>query len=105
MKANVSGMEAYRELCQEREGLRGVLGQDRPRQPDLAQAVHQGAGRIQCPFYTWYEDGELNVSYNCLDRHLEAAAQDAIIFEADNGQVTKITYKELYTASAASPTA
>ena len=49
------------------------------------------------PFYTWFEDGELNVSYNCLDRQVEAGHGDkvAISFEADNGQVTKITYKEL----------
>ena len=49
------------------------------------------------PFYKWFEDGELNVSYNCLDRQVEAGLGDkvAISFEADNGQVTKVTYKEL----------
>ncbi|MGH8757003.1 MAG: acetate--CoA ligase, partial [Burkholderiales bacterium] len=49
------------------------------------------------PFFKWYEDGELNISYNCLDRHLKTQPDKvAIIFEADDGKVTKITYKQLY---------
>ena len=50
------------------------------------------------PFYKWFEDGELNVSYNCLDRNLENgnAEKVAIIFEADDGAVTRVTYRDLY---------
>jgi acetyl-CoA synthetase len=50
------------------------------------------------PFYKWFDDGELNVSYNCLDRNLENGNADkvAIIFEADDGAVTKVTYRELH---------
>jgi acetyl-CoA synthetase len=50
------------------------------------------------PFYKWFEDGELNVSYNCLDRNLANgnAERVAIVFEADDGAVTKVTYRELY---------
>jgi acetyl-CoA synthetase len=46
----------------------------------------------------WYEDGELNVSYNCIDRHLpERANQVAIIWEGDDPKVDrKITYRELH---------
>ena len=47
----------------------------------------------------WYEDGALNVSANCVDRHLENRGdQIAIIFEPDdpNGAVRKITYQELF---------
>jgi len=49
------------------------------------------------PFYKWFEDGELNVSYNCLDRNIANgnAEKVAIIFEADDGTVTKVTYREL----------
>src|SRR5678815_4644642 len=49
------------------------------------------------PFYKWFSDGELNASYNCLDRNLEKGLGDktAIIFEADDGKVTKVTYKDL----------
>ncbi len=50
------------------------------------------------PFYKWFDDGELNVSYNCLDRNLANgnAEKVAIIFEADDGAVTRVTYRELY---------
>jgi acetyl-CoA synthetase len=46
----------------------------------------------------WYEDGVLNVSYNCIDRHLKKRGnQTAIIWEGDNPyDDKKITYRELY---------
>jgi len=46
----------------------------------------------------WFEDGQLNVSYNCIDRHLEERANKvAILWEGDNpSDVRKITYKELF---------
>ena len=47
--------------------------------------------------FNWFRDGELNASSNCLARHLNnQATKVAIIFEADDGTVTKITYKQLY---------
>jgi acetyl-CoA synthetase len=50
------------------------------------------------PFYKWFEDGELNASYNCLDRNLANgnANKTAIVFEADDGTVTTINYQALY---------
>ena len=47
----------------------------------------------------WYEDGELNVSANCIDRHLATRGdQTAIIWEGDNpNESTHITYSELHT--------
>jgi acetyl-CoA synthetase len=49
------------------------------------------------PFYKWFADGELNASANCLDKHMGTPVENktAIIFEADDGAVTKVTYKEL----------
>ena len=46
----------------------------------------------------WFEDGELNVAYNCIDRHLEKRGdQVAIIWEGDDpAEDTKITYRALY---------
>jgi acetyl-CoA synthetase len=46
----------------------------------------------------WYEDGVLNVSYNCIDRHLKKRGnQTAIVWEGDNPyDDKKITYRELY---------
>ena len=49
------------------------------------------------PFYKWFEDGLINASYNCLDRHLDTIPNHtAIIFEADDGAVTRVSYKQLY---------
>src|SRR5208283_1799600 len=52
----------------------------------------------QAPFYKWFEDGELNASYNCLERNLQNgnANKIAILFEADDGTVTRVTYQDLY---------
>ena len=52
----------------------------------------------KAPFYRWFDDGELNVSHNCLERNLENgnAGKVAIVFEADDGATTRVTYQELY---------
>ncbi|MSZ10507.1 MAG: AMP-binding protein, partial [Actinobacteria bacterium] len=49
------------------------------------------------PFARWFDDGELNVSYNCLDRHVEAGNGDrvAIYFEGEPGDTKTYTYAEL----------
>jgi acetyl-CoA synthetase len=49
-------------------------------------------------YIKWFEDGELNVCVNCVDRHLpERADQTAIIWEGDEPSVSKnITYRELH---------
>jgi acetyl-CoA synthetase len=51
----------------------------------------------EAPFFKWFEDGTLNASYNCLDRHVNAGLGDkvAIRFEADDGTVTLSTYRDL----------
>ena len=49
--------------------------------------------------HTWFEDGELNVSVNCLDRHLSTAVRDkiAILWQGEKDEeVRKITFKELH---------
>ena len=48
------------------------------------------------PNYQWFTDGEINVSYNCLDLNAQKFPnKKAIIFEAENGETTTITYQEL----------
>ncbi len=49
-------------------------------------------------YIRWYEGGKLNVSYNCLDRHLEARGdQKALIWESDDPKVDRsFTYKQLH---------
>ncbi len=49
------------------------------------------------PHFKWFHDGKLNVSYNCLDRHLaDKGNKTAIIFEGEQGDVEHITYNELH---------
>jgi acetyl-CoA synthetase len=49
-------------------------------------------------FIEWFKGGELNVAYNCIDRHLpERAEQTAIIWEGDNPEISqKVTYQQLH---------
>ena len=49
------------------------------------------------PFAKWFDDGQLSVAYNCLDRHVEAGNGDrvAILFEGESGDERRITYAEL----------
>ena len=49
------------------------------------------------PLFRWFDDGMLNVSYNCLDRNIENgnAHKVAIRFESDDAQVVTVTYREL----------
>ncbi|WP_457564419.1 acetate--CoA ligase [Caminibacter sp.] len=49
------------------------------------------------PFYKWFVGGKLNVSYQCIDRHLQKRKNKAaIIWEGDNGEKRVITYLELH---------
>ena len=49
------------------------------------------------PNFRWFSDGELNVSFNCLDVHLaEYGHRTAIIFEGEPGDVRRISYRELH---------
>ncbi len=48
------------------------------------------------PHYQWFTEGELNVSYNCLDRHIaDKGNKTAIIFEGERGDIRKLTYTQL----------
>jgi acetyl-CoA synthetase len=97
-QANISGMEAYRSLCAEAErDLQGFWGRLARENVLWSKPFTTVLDESKAPFYRWFHDGELNASYNCLDRHLKTQPEKvAIIFEADDGAVTKITYKQLY---------
>ncbi len=50
----------------------------------------------KAPHFKWFADGELNVTYNCIDRHLsDKANKTAIIFEGEKGDTRLITYQQL----------
>ena len=97
-QANVSGMAAYQALCAEAErDYEGFWARLARENLIWHKPFSQVLDQSKAPFFRWFHDGELNVSYNCLDRHLNSQPNKiAIIFEADDGTVTKVTYKQLY---------
>ena len=96
--AAVSGMEAYKALCDEAErDYEGYWGRHARELLDWQTPFNTVLDESNPPFFKWFPDGKLNVSYNCIDRQVNNGLGDkvAIIFEADGGEVTKITYKDL----------
>ena len=96
--ANVSGMEGYNALCekanQDYEGFWGELAQELI---TWKKPFTQVLDETRAPFYKWFADGVLNISYNSIDRHLaDKANKTAIIYEKDDGSSENITYQELY---------
>ena len=97
-KAYISDLEQYQSICKKaKENYEGFWGDlanelllwDKP----FTKLLNQDSP----PFFKWFEDGKLNASYNCIDRHLKTQPnKTAIIFEADDGEVTSVTYLELY---------
>jgi acetyl-CoA synthetase len=94
----IGSMDAYRRLVAEADHdhaaywarlARQFLGWKTPftRALDASEA----------PFYRWFADGTLNVSWNCLDRNVQRGLGDktAIVFESDDGQVSRVSYREL----------
>ena len=96
--ANVSGMDSYKVICnkftnnyEESWGklARELLLWEKP----FTKILNED----KAPFYKWFEDGKINASYNCLDRHLKKQPNKlAFIFEGDDGLIKTITYKDLY---------
>ena len=96
--ANVSGMDSYKVICNKftnnyeeswGELARELLLWEKP----FTKILNED----RAPFYKWFEDGKINASYNCLDRHLKKQPNKlAFIFEGDDGLIKTITYKDLY---------
>ncbi len=96
--AAISGRAAYDAMCAKAAADEsGFWG-------DLARthlSWHKPFTRVldesNAPFYKWFDDGELNASYNCLDKQVAAGLGDkvAITFESDDKSVTNISYRAL----------
>ncbi|MEQ1525221.1 MAG: acetate--CoA ligase [Gallionella sp.] len=97
-QANVSGIAQYQALCDaatlDYQGYWAKLARETLHwHKPFTKVLNES----NAPFYQWFEDGELNVSYNCLDKHLTSQPKKtALIFEADDGTVTKINYRDLH---------
>ena len=98
-QANVSGRAAYDALCAEAQrDYAGFWARQAREKLMWRKPFTKVLDETHAPFYTWFEDGEINVSFNCLERNLENGNADklAIIFEADDGEVSNVTYRQLY---------
>jgi acetyl-CoA synthetase len=96
--ARISGMDAYHALCSEAEkDFEGFWARLARENMVWNKPFTQTLDESNAPFYQWFADGELNASANCLDKHMGTPVENktAVIFEADDGAVTKTTYKEL----------
>ena len=96
--AHISGMAAYDALCQEAENdYQAYWARLAKEFITWKTPFTRVLDESNAPFFKWFEDGTLNASYNCLDRNVEKGLGDktAIIFEADGGEVSKITYSQL----------
>ena len=97
-KARISGMAQYQALCDEAErDYEGYWARLARENVQWTKPFTQVLDQSNPPFYKWFADGELNASANCLDKHMGTPVENktAIIFEADGGEVTKVTYKEM----------
>jgi len=98
-QANVPGMAAYQALCDEAErDFEGFWARLARETLQWSKPFTRTLDESNATFYKWFDDGELNVSYNCLDVNLANGNADkvAIIFESDDGTVTRVTYRELH---------
>ena len=96
--ARVSGMAGYEALCAEAErDYEGFWARLAREHLVWNKPFTQTLDESNAPFYQWFADGELNASANCLDKHMGTPVENkvAVITEADDGAVTRTTYKEL----------
>jgi acetyl-CoA synthetase len=98
-RATIGSMEAYDLLCAEAEkdylGFWARLARSKLL---WSKPFNEVLDDSNAPFYRWFGDGRLNASYNCLDRNVQNGNGDksAILFEADDGTLTSVTYRELH---------
>ncbi|MFZ9428675.1 MAG: acetate--CoA ligase [Burkholderiaceae bacterium] len=96
--ARISGMAAYDRLVAEAaQDYTGYWARLARELISWKKPFTQVLDASNAPFFRWFADGTLNASYNCLDRNIERGLGDktALIFEADDGAVTRTSYSAL----------
>src|SRR3546814_213492 len=91
--ARIGSMDAYRALCQEVEqDFDGFWTRHARENLTWSKPFTQVLDESDAPFYRWFGDGELNVSANCLDVHLNNVNADktAIIFERSEEHTSEL---------------
>ena len=95
-RAHVKSLDEYRKMheraLQDPEGFWG----EQAKMLDWFEAPKRTL-EWNLPHAKWFVGGKLNVSYNCLDRHLEENAnKPALLWEAEDGSKLEFTYAELH---------
>ena len=95
--SSVPGLTSMRVSMPGRAGPAGVLGGAGASGWTGRQPWDQVLDWSNPPFAKWFVGGELNVAYNCLDRHVEAGRGDRVAYhwEGEPGDTRTITYAEL----------
>ncbi len=96
--AKVKSLKEYFEICEESDKNYEKFWSDKA--TDFLEwnvPFNTVLNEEKAPFYRWFEDGKLNASYNCLDKNIKLGygEKTAIIFESDDGLITKVTINEL----------
>jgi len=96
--ARIKSMDEYHKIVKEFDGdYEGKWAKYAREKLSWFKDFDKTLDESDAPFYKWFSGGKINVSYNCIDRHLESKGdQVAIIWEADSGESIKVTYHELY---------
>jgi len=96
-KANIKNMCEYNNLVEEAtENYEKFWGDLAKEKIDWIEPFDKVLDESEAPFYKWFVGGKLNVTTQCIDRHLETKSnQTAIIFEGELGDRRNITYLEL----------
>ncbi len=97
-QARIKNMCEYSELMNwAKEDYEGFWGHWANEKIDWFEPYAKVLDESDAPFYKWFTGGKLNVSHQCIDRHLETRKNKAaIIFEGDRGDRQIVTYLELH---------
>ncbi|MFA5234359.1 MAG: acetate--CoA ligase [Sulfurimonas sp.] len=96
--ARIKNMCEYQELQDEAiRDYEGFWGRYAKEKLDWIEPFTNVLDESDFPFVKWFEGGKLNVSTQCIDRHLDSRKNKAaILFEGDRGDKQTITYLDLY---------
>jgi len=96
--ARIKNMCEYNELMEwAKEDYEGYWDHFAKEKIDWIEPYTKVLDESNAPFYKWFVGGKLNVTHQCIDRHIDCRKNKAaIIFEGDRGDKQIITYLELY---------
>lgn len=97
--AAIGSLEAYRQVAaQAQQDPDQFWGEAARRELHWFEPFHTVLDWSNPPFARWFEGGTTNLSYNCLDRHLEGPRADktALIWEGEPGDTRTFTYRQLH---------